>query len=384
MDKYFVQYYDDESWITLGPNDPKPRHFHNGFSAAYDHLKELGDFIWLPKNKGFPITSGDVYVSLMYKSDLRAIIESARDNSGMTVHVGGPLVSTSDIFKHGLPNVKSYPTKMVEEVFNIPYDPNNWGLDIPTSLLDGGAIAYNYGAISGTGCPWAKCTFCKCMKSTKNYKELERFTNGIPVVPYDGYKYIWIRSASLDPAFLDRLEPLDKVMYCAYTRGDWNAYKKLVSAPIHRGMLFSIGVELPSDRMLRYMIKGSTVESLIKTSNLLTNSGSRVHMNFILGWPNLKESDVDGVKNFLSRLKNKNEITATLYYLMTAPGRYMYDNPPGEMEKYDPYSGDLDLDVHVFKLDEQQRKLNDMLHKLYHYNLIVNSDKYELSWRRDG
>lgn len=381
-DTWFVQYWSDDPWVVLGKNDPPAIHFHNGFSSAYHKLKHMGDFMWLKQGQKLPFTRGNIYVSLMYPDAVDSIVETARENPDLKIHLGGPLLSVNNINTGAdVPNLITYPQMMVEEVLGIQYDPKNWGLDLPM-LPVGQGIAYNYGAINGTGCPWAKCTFCKCQKSTHNYEELSRLRNPVPVIHHDGFKYVWIRSASMEPSFLKCMPKKPDTMYCNYLRGDWVNYGKLVHAPLHDGMLFSMGVEIPSNRMLRKVKKGSTTSSMKQTIKFLDASGCRVHINLMLGFNNFKWEDVNEVGMFLDDLSKDvdlSKITATIYHLIIVPGREIFENPPGPLERYDSYKSCLDLGgIYKCVLDDKQRAMNDMIHQLYYESgLQINNDRYE-------
>lgn len=381
-DTYFLQYWTTEPWVVCHKDKEPAIHLHNGFSSAYENLKHFGDFLWHKSGSKLTLTSGKVYASLMYGDNVENLMEAARNNPDLEIHVGGPLISVNDIKKDpDVPNFITHPNIMVEELFDLKHDPYAWGLPIP-KLPVGFPIAYNFGAVHGTGCPWAKCTFCKCQRSTSNYEELARLKRDVPVINYFGHKDIWVRSASMEPAFLDKMPYREDVTYHNYLRGDWVNYGKLVHANLHPGMLFSLGVEIPSNRMLKKLKKGTSTSSIRQTIKLLNSEGCRIHINLMLGFNDFKWEDVQEISewlNLLSQDVNLSDITATIYHLIIVPGREIFENPPGMIEKYDTYKSYLDLPgIYKCVLDDRQLAMNDAIHKLYYESgLHINNDRYE-------
>jgi hypothetical protein len=379
-DVYFIQYFSKDPWLITNGTEIPSYHFHNGFSSAYYNLVNKGDFIWLESGQDLPIESGIVYVSLMYGDNVKSLLDAAKNNPNLEIHVGGPLLSVNDIKRDlSLVNFITHPNIMVEELFGLAYDPDAWHLELPGKFSN---IGYNFGAIDGTGCPWAKCTFCKCQKSTFNYRELSRLTRKVPVIDSPGMKYIWVRSATMDPDFLKLMPYREDVLYCNYFRGDEVNYRKLLNSDLHPGMLFSLGVEVPSPRMLKYVRKGSTVESLLKTIKLLRKHGCLIHINLMLGFNNMEWEDVDYIMEFFRNLSvdvKLSDITATIYHLLVIPGRVIFDDPPGPIELWVGYKTCLDLPgVYRCRMDKKQKQINDTLYRFYHESgLKINSDVYQ-------
>jgi hypothetical protein len=372
-DTYFLQYFTDAPWFE---KDKPMFHFHNGFSAAYHNLKNKGDFIWLKSGTKLSIESGIVYASLMYDTEVKSLMDVARQNPNIEIHIGGPMISIYDIKKNNIPNFITHPQIMVEELFNINYDPNAWGLELPYGFKN---IGYNFSLVNGTGCSWAKCNFCKRQNGTFNYKE--RIPDReIPIIKASGTKYIWIRTATINPDFLRQMPYRKDVVYCSYIRGDEFNYKKLKKADLHPGMQFSIGVELPSNRMLKYVCKGSTIESLTKTIKLLRKNKCKIHISLMLGFNNFNWDDIEEAKRFFS--KDFSDITASIYYLTIIGDRTIYYNPPGPIKKQSfAINSEWNKTILDFPgmyqcvLNDEQWQLNNTLYKIYiNSGLQINFD----------
>jgi radical SAM superfamily enzyme YgiQ (UPF0313 family) len=85
-----------------------------------------------------------------------------------------------------------------------------------------------------------------------------------------------------------------------------------------------MGVEFPSDKMLKYMDKGATVSEYLEFIKVCCDNRIRLHFNFILGWKGTDYSDVKSVEYFLneiSKFSTPNTITANVYPLSLVADR---------------------------------------------------------------
>jgi len=385
MERFFIQYYSENNWYYR-KNMPLPKwHFRNGFSSSYKKIKNYGDFIWLQSGSEIPITSGEVYVSLSYEIDgLNQIKKCAAENPNIKFILGGPLFSFERNFKIESNNIKVY-KKRVEDYFNIPYNPDNWGLELPKGFDN---IGYDVSVINGVGCSWGKCTYCKWSEFHKNKDYGVLKINRFPIVEYPGIKNIWIHSASLQLNKLKecffKIPNRDDVNYCFYIRADETTYKELKAIlpkiKCNPDKLFvAIGVELPDNHILNYIKKGTTKEIMLKTIKLLVDYGCQIHLTLIDKWNNLTEEIVNNVIDWFNKFQeiyDEDKTSAILYKLEIVEGREIFKNPPGPIAFSREVNG---LKIYNCVLDEQQVFLNDILRKKYKEifkeNLLESSDK---------
>ena len=89
------------------------------------------------------------------------------------------------------------------------------------------------------------------------------------------------------------------------------------------------GIEFPSDRMWRYLNKGTRMEDVAKTLEFCTKAGFKVNANVILGWNNLVEQDIQDLEGFMHRLTGKTVTTLQLRWLFAHPYTPIYDTYGG-------------------------------------------------------
>ncbi len=89
------------------------------------------------------------------------------------------------------------------------------------------------------------------------------------------------------------------------------------------------GIEFPSDRMWKYLNKGTRMTDVIKTLEFCTETGFKVNANVILGWNNLTEQDIRDLEGFMQRLSGKTVTTLQLRWLFAHPYTPIYDTYDG-------------------------------------------------------
>jgi hypothetical protein len=89
------------------------------------------------------------------------------------------------------------------------------------------------------------------------------------------------------------------------------------------------GIEFPSDRMWRYLNKGTRMADVIKTLEFCTETGFKVNANVILGWNNLTEQDIRDLEGFMQRLSGKTVTTLQLRWLFAHPYTPIHDDYAG-------------------------------------------------------
>lgn len=347
----------------------------NGFSSTWKRFENLGDMIWLSVKDQFLNLPGTVYVSCSWGDEIDYVFEWAKQMPHMYFIVGGPMVDSGVISK--LPNVKMY-WKQAYELFGGTFPtPEEWKLNLP-NIEDGKHIRYSYSISFGGLCHWGKCVFCKYGDGKPHeFSDLK-----IPIVEYHGLKTIWINTKSLTSDNIEMLIPNMKwyndVFYVAYLRPSLKvkkAFEKvghLIEKPDH--LTLNVGVEFPSDRMLKFMRKGFTMQDCIDCINTLTEIGINVSVNTISAWPNLKQSDVDQVKFFVDSISKRSEkITVVDHMLVIGPNTKMY------------YMGDWPLEFmhneylkpfYKYALSDEQKILNSEATEIYQTSDLYVAPSY--------
>lgn len=363
-DTVFVMF-NKEAW-RLFDRTSSYRLFQNGFSYVWDYCKNNGDVVWVTHGDNLPITKGTAYVSAWFKEDGIEAVRWAKENPNLNVILGGPLFAHYDIsIGKDLQNFRYIKYKNAEEVFNITSD-LNWKLDVLPGYEN---VGYSFGITKGIGCYWGECCYCKMHKGA-----IYRDFTDLPIIEYPGNKFIWMHTFSISPEMVRTVLPSipkrEDVNYITYMRADKNIYNALVYAFKNlkvdgNYLFFDLGIEVPSDRMLKWMKKGSTVKDYLKVIELLYKHNCRMHFNLMSEWPNLVDEDVTKVDYFLSCLEKigcAKNVTANLY-----PVQVVYDRPFFHEFKdvYKENNSFWAFDIYHPNLSERQAELNNKIRRLY-------------------
>jgi radical SAM superfamily enzyme YgiQ (UPF0313 family) len=199
----------------------------------------------------------------------------------------------------------------------------------------------------------------------------------------------------MPPAKMLKLYPTfekrDDVYYATYTRGDKfsrvGLEKLLPNLQIDPKYLgFNIGIEFPSDSILKYMDKGLSVSDHLDFIKLCCENEIRLHFNFILGWKNTTIKEVKDVEFFLNKLSSiskPNTITANIYPLTIVEGRKMFSDYT--RDELDPFATDYDAFLAMPKLSEEQLEFNNEIKKMYYeYPFLKLHDHSKESWAKNS
>ena len=85
------------------------------------------------------------------------------------------------------------------------------------------------------------------------------------------------------------------------------------------------GIEFPSDRMWKYLNKGTHMDEVLETLEFCMQSGFKVNANVILGWNNLIEQDLKDLEGFMDNLSEQAVTTLQLRWLFAHPYTKIYD-----------------------------------------------------------
>jgi hypothetical protein len=153
--------------------------------------------------------------------------------------------------------------------------------------------------------------------------------------------------------------------------------KKIRKRINFRKTTFCIGVEFPSDRMLKIMDKGVTLQEYINMINFIQKNDGNGVCYFITGWPEIEESDVKEAEYFFSKIPLKHDRLRFIWgrmikYDTVIPEKKINSNVPMVMVKtYKPALTDK------YKIDCNQRYI-DVLNKFNCIERIVDNPERKL------
>jgi radical SAM superfamily enzyme YgiQ (UPF0313 family) len=324
----------------------------------------------------------------MYDAVIPDIIKLAQENPKLNIHMGGPYFAHYGFKRNDIPNLIGYGQKTVYELFDFPFNENDWHFKVPEGF-DHLPINYTYPRQVGYGCRWGQCTFCKQNHAARTYHYDIRELNRIPIVDHPKDKYIWIHNSSPLPqeilATLLLLPDREDLYIGSYLRGDKKIYKSLKegfsktkydTSHLH----ISLGVEIPSDRLLRYIKKGTSRKWLAENIKLMDKNNVKIHMNLMGGFGNITKEDVDEIIKFWEDLKSEgvrlDKAHATLIRLVILHDRTMYKDPPGPLIRFKEWKTYKDLPrtkdqtddeirVYYCDLNDEALELNNIIYEYY-------------------
>jgi len=285
----------------------------NGFSDTLSYCQNIGEFIWLEEHEAKVFTFGSniktVYVSsnLSIHSDISVIW--AEQNPSISFVVGGPCTSIGHDFKMEIPPNILFTTLSVEQYFGIPDYSIEWGLDLKgiNNIDNTKNIIFSYSTM--TDCYWSNCIFCNCHyfnNRYRNYIEHEVFEK----IDFDKMKTIRFIIPAMSLKNLEEFIPKfyfnENIKYDFSIRCDTSIYKEMdrILSGLNRtipNMKINFGIEMPTNRMLKFMKKGIVVDDIIQTVKVLNKyENIKIFSNSIINWPNLIQQDVEDLKYFVN------------------------------------------------------------------------------------
>ena len=115
------------------------------------------------------------------------------------------------------------------------------------------------------------------------------------------------------------------------------------------------GIEFPSDRMWKYLNKGTIMSEVIETLEFCMQTGFKVNANVILGWNNLTDQDLLDLEVFMDSLSGHTITTLQLRWLFAHPYTKIYDTYDGVEDtiRLGPFNCGFNV-----KVDARQKELN--------------------------
>jgi len=349
--KLFIQFYSD-----LGG----AQHIElcNGFSDTYDFCKTQGDVIWLEHSptkthtEKCPIQKGTCYVSVSYISQYKRVYRWAKETPDVQFIMGGPFTSVPFKHKITLPNLV-ITNKSVEEWFGFENFSYPWKLVLPTEISETDMIQFTYSLDSR--CYWNNCIFCITPKIKKRIRKNLKFE--FKDLIHGGKRIVRFGTSALSPDMIKKmfsdfpnLRNIERIRtYLRPAAAEIEGLDQFESLPL---MQFHIGLEIPTSRMWKILDKGYDLNESINLFNVCKRLQSRIHVSMILGWPNLKDSDLKELENYMSHVHPI--IALKINALIALPGTQVH-------EMFEPEIVDEDEILYYGytpKLSEKQRRLN--------------------------
>ena len=239
----------------------------NGFSDTYDLCKSKGDFYWMNETSQFPIRKGTAYISCICLDQVHKAYLWARQYPNVKFVVGGPaLIAHLGYSERHIPKNMEIVKTSVEDYFGVPNFSGKWGVELPKHLLTKD-IPYSLSYVVDNRCYWGKCIFCRS-QGQERYECRQRKEFNYEFTNYDlgNNVMIGLNTDAITPYHILNTIPNlpNGYDYWMFLRGDKAEIKALKEIlPNNQNKLtFCVGIEFPSERMLKEINKGVTIEDL--------------------------------------------------------------------------------------------------------------------------
>lgn len=358
--KLFLQFYQQKDNRTGSKQHVQ---LLNGFHYIWDEVspvwRELKSGCW----NDIP-NADEIYTTALGYATAAKVWEWAERSPEQKFIVGGPLVRTTL-----LRPIRPQPTNLIfhsgnaEELIGRKPDATTFKF-VPPDIQ--GTIVYTYPF--KTYCTWGRCRFCNGYK-----KDPDRQWHLEPLYNAPSGKVIisCLCFKSHDIGRLPELNFSDKT-YEIFVRATSAAKVALINIaskiPTNK-IILKVGVEFPSNRMLKYMRKELKVEHYVKFFNELHDWGYGLGASFITDWGILTLQDLEEATQFFkdtSKIWEKIRIT-NQSALIENSGIHMPDLP---YEETPVIIGPFLVGYHM-KLNTEQTSLNEQWKRLLYNNNIT-------------
>jgi len=379
-DTLFLQFY----------NKTKSAYFDlcNGFSDTYDLCKSKGDFYWTEheidrtkwyldetyENRGLPINEGTVYISAIYMNHLYQSYVWAKEYPNIRFIVGGPIAAERRIDKNGwhpvyvkvdsydmLPSNLEITGKSVEDWFEVPNFSGKWKVDVPEFVPDDSRVYFSY--TLDNGCYWRKCVFCNIALHAKEaFRKRKHMKYEFEDMEHDGHKIVRLNTGSITTTYIREVLPelprrndIEYRLFVRPAKAENIALKDVLTEDggIFPKLVLGFGMEFPTNRMLRYIGKGSNTDEVLEFLRLCHENKIHINANFILGWDNLIEDDIRELENFMDSVPENSITTFQMRWLLAHPYTKLHDTYKGKAIKLGPFYEGFRTEI-----SEKQMELN--------------------------
>ncbi|MFH1103169.1 MAG: radical SAM protein [Pseudomonadota bacterium] len=375
----------------------------NGFSDTYDLCKRSGDFFWtihesdsnrwydeaIYEARHLPIEKGTMYISAVYLNHLYQSYVWAKKYPDINFIVGGPVASEqcgknntwNPVYFELLPGTRM-PLNLkitgmsVEDRFGVPNFSGKWNLDIPKDIPEESSVYFSY--TLDNRCYWRKCIYCNiALHAGGWFRKRTDFHFEFKEILHKGKKLVRLNTGSLTPAHIRELFPIiparEDLEYRVFMRPakpENDALKAVLNS--RKGempkIMVGLGIEFPSNRMLRYARKGTTTQEMLETLSICKENDLHVNGNFILGWNNLVDSDIRELEDFFHQMPQDSMANMQLRWMFAHPYTEIHDQYTGEQIRLGPFYVGFRADIELRHL-EINRQACDIVER---YSRIKN------------
>lgn len=306
-------------FIQFFGKDQEKFALYNGFSDTYNYCKNIGDVIWLDEESEFsiPFSKGSIYISTIYLKHLIKIIKWAKENKNVKFIAGGPTIQSMTFDNKISPSLKEFIKGFknlelfkgsVEDYFGIENFSVGWDLEVDQIRKDFKNyknLLFSY--TIDNSCYWSRCSFCHYyLYGKRQRKKFEIDKKKISNLGFDKKIRIRLNTPSLSgyhiKNFLPLLPNMENLEFDFLVRCDKDVYSNLdnlfSSYKQRPPIVVRLGIEFPSDRILKFLRKGFTVSDIFNMLDVLIKHDQKVSSTFILGLPNITPDDLKNLERF--------------------------------------------------------------------------------------
>jgi len=362
----------------------------NGFSDTYDLCRGKGDFFWtehevdsskwyseqIYNGRKLPISRGTVYISAVYLNHLYQSYVWAKEYPDIQFVVGGPVAAEQCVGKDGWnpvyfklasdvmlpPNLK-ITGKSVEDWFGVSNFSGRWKLGVPRAVPADNPIYFSY--TLDNGCYWRKCIYCNiALHAVDLFRKRKNIGFEFKDVDHKGTRLVRLNTGSMTPAYIRKLLPElprgDDLQYRMFMRPatpENEALKEVLEKwqGEFPNLMLGLGIEFPSNRMLKYVGKGFEKEEMLTSLRICDKYDIRVNGNFMLGWNNLIEDDLRELEDFLVQIPEGSILNMQVRWLFGHPYTEIHDSYQGEEIKLGPFYVGFRTEINPTQIDLNKR-----------------------------
>lgn len=363
-DTIFLQFY----------NKIKDSYFDlcNGFSDTHGLCQNKGEFYWTEhevdsakwyaeetyEGRRLPIDKGTIYISAVYLNHLYQAYVWAREYPHIEFVVGGPVAAEqcaggngwNPVYFELLPGI-TFPKNLkitgmsVEDRFGVPNFSDEWRLPIPESVPHDSPIYFSY--TLDNRCFWHKCIYCNiALHAGELFRKRKNFIFEFKDIDHKGTKLVRLNTGSITPAYIRAILPklpcrndLEYRLFMRPAQPENDALKDVLRhwKGDFPNLMLGLGIEFPSDRMLKYAGKGFNTAEMLETLRICRENRIRVNGNFMLGWNTLIEADIRELENFMVQMPEGSIVKMQMRWLFAHPFTEIHDTYRGEGINLGPF-----------------------------------------------
>ena len=344
---------------------------NNGFSDTWDLCRARGELLWVEHRvpharrddpdayaeQELPVRQGTVLVSALTTGHLYQAYVWARRHPGLRVVVGGPVASEKSTGTGrwdplyvkvddpgALPPNLVITGRSVEDWLGVPDFSGTWRVELPDGIPPEAPVYVSY--TLDNGCYWGRCVYCNIgLHAKERFRRRRRLAYEFAGMDHPGPKIIRLNTGSITPGTIRRVIPglpregFEYRTFMRSARAENDALEGVIEQTGGRlpDLVLGLGLEFPSDRMLRRMGKGFGTSEMLRTLRICRDAGIRVNANLILGWKDLTGADLEDLERFFDRLPEGAFTTAQVRWLLAHPHTPIHEAYLGDPIRLGPF-----------------------------------------------